>query len=48
MKWKMKYDVPGIDKVVPQGLMWDTILTIGAVLRSKKKKSSKQDIFGPE
>ena len=26
-------NVPGIDKVVPQGLMWDTIFTIGAVLK---------------
>ena len=28
----MNHDVPGIDKVVPQGLMGDTILTVGAVL----------------
>ena len=43
----MKYYVPGIDKVVPQGLMRDTILTIGAVLGSQKK-SSKKDVFGRE
>ena len=32
MNWKMNHNIPGIDKVVPQGLMWDTILAVGAIL----------------